>query len=141
MVSELHTLYRVFDRDGVLLYVGMTSVVPSARLDSHRKQQFWWGDVTSITLENFDSAEELAAAEIAAIRSENPVYNVRDRTEPKPSQRKTPQRTIVVDPALWDDFGAAAVRAGSARADVIRNFIRWYNKRPGVAKPGRPAAV
>lgn len=131
-----HTLYRMYDAGGVLLYVGITATVP-ARLQAHR-DQFWWRDVHTIRLEHFDTREELEAAEVVAIRSENPLFNVKSRTDPKPSLRKTPQRSLVIDPADWDDFGHVADEAGVGRAQVLRAFIRWYLRVPGAPLPQGP---
>lgn len=52
--------------------------------------------------------------------------------------RKTPQRTLVVDPTEWNDLGEAAKAAGSERAQVLRQFIKWYIRRPGARLPQRP---
>ena len=53
-------------------------------------------------------------------------------------KRKTPQRTIVVDPTVWDNFGDNAKLAGSERAVVLRAFMLWYNRVPGARLPQRP---
>lgn len=131
------TLYRMRDKLGELLYIGRTATI-SARLQAHRDTQLWWRDVATIELEHFDSPEELAAAETTAIRSENPRFNVADRADPKPSLRKTPQRTIVVEPAIWDEMGTLAREAGTTRADALRACISWYNRRPYAKLPQRP---
>lgn len=52
--------------------------------------------------------------------------------------RKTPQRTLVVDPDEWADLALAAKAAGSERAQVLRQFIKWYIRRPGARLPQRP---
>jgi hypothetical protein len=52
--------------------------------------------------------------------------------------RKTPQRTLVVDPDEWNDLATAAKAAGSERAQVLRQFIKWYIRRPGARLPQRP---
>lgn len=38
----------------------------------------------------------------------------------------TTKRTIRIEPALWSRFGAAAERAGRDRADLLRDFARYY---------------
>ncbi len=72
---ELHTLYRFFDQDGLLLYVGITCN-PGVRFNAHRLTKTWWGDVASITLEKFSTRAELVAAESAAIIAERPLHNI-----------------------------------------------------------------
>lgn len=70
------TLYRFFDQDRRLLYVGMT-VNPGRRMEKHRADKAWWPDVTEIRMEQHSDIDALRAAERAAITAENPVYNVR----------------------------------------------------------------
>lgn len=67
-------LYRAFDSDGELLYVGAT-VNPGHRFQTHSGRD-WWLEVASITLERFAEWEDLAAAEREAIIREGPKYNV-----------------------------------------------------------------
>lgn len=52
--------------------------------------------------------------------------------------RKTPQRTLVVDPDEWAELAVAAKSAGTERAQVLRQFIKWYIRRPGARLPQRP---
>lgn len=49
---------------------------------------------------------------------------------------KTPTRPIRIDLELWDEFGAVAEPDRSA---VLREFMEWYVRRPGVKLPRRPA--
>lgn len=72
------TLYRFWDSGGDLLYVGI-SVRPWDRWKQHRGDKPWWEEVASVTLQNFATREDVEAAEIAAIRSENPRYNIAGR--------------------------------------------------------------
>lgn len=60
---------------------------------------------------------------------------------PDSRKRKTPQRTLVVDPEEWEELARNAQLAGSERAVVLRSFIRWYNRRPGAKLPQRPGDV
>lgn len=75
MPEHTHVLYRFFNKYGSLLYVGITKN-PENRFASHRQQKPWWDKVTTITLERFADRRELARAEIAAIESEKPRYNL-----------------------------------------------------------------
>lgn len=68
-------LYRVFDKQGSLLYVGATTN-PATRIADHQRHQPWWDDASSITMEHFDTPESLVAAETSAIAQEAPRYNV-----------------------------------------------------------------
>lgn len=75
-----HELYRHFDREGRLLYVGITNN-PPARLANHRKnpENPWWEALAEggwTTYQRFASREELRAAERTAIKKERPLWNV-----------------------------------------------------------------
>lgn len=70
----MHTLYRFFDADGQLLYIGKTTNV-RARFRAHADKE-WWGDVADSSLEHYATADAVAAAEVAAIRAEAPRHNV-----------------------------------------------------------------
>ncbi|MGW2826367.1 GIY-YIG nuclease family protein [Streptomyces sp. NPDC001443] len=44
MGSRATAVYRLFDSEGTLLYVGM-SVSPERRFEEHSKKKPWWGEV------------------------------------------------------------------------------------------------
>lgn len=70
-----HSVYRLFDASGHLLYVGCTSGL-TQRLRKHKSSKAWWPDVARCVEEvhpNFRSAQ---AAERDAIASEHPLHNV-----------------------------------------------------------------
>lgn len=67
-------LYRHFDKDGQLLYVGI-SFRAIIRQAAHRDKAPWWGDVASITVEKFPSRAAARAAEKKAIQEERPLHN------------------------------------------------------------------
>ncbi len=53
-----------------------------------------------------------------------------------PNAPKTPMHTIRVDADLWRLFGQVA---DPDRTSVLREFIRWYVREPGVTMPRRSA--
>ena len=55
-------LYRHFDVDKKLLYVGI-SLNTFARLSQHKDHSQWFEQIKTVTLENFDTREEAMAAE------------------------------------------------------------------------------
>ncbi|MFD7980225.1 GIY-YIG nuclease family protein [Streptomyces sp. NPDC059071] len=71
-------LYRLFDREGGLLYVGVTYDIDQ-RLKQHEQQKYWWPDVSRWEVTWFGSRAEAEAAEVAAIRSERPLHDHSDR--------------------------------------------------------------
>ena len=68
-------LYRHFDADGQLLYVGITCN-PSKRLGQHRRSKDWFTDIAQTTYEKYASRADVIAAEKAAIEAEHPLWNV-----------------------------------------------------------------
>lgn len=60
--ADPHFVYRCFDADGRLLYVGLTKN-PEQRLAGHRSQTLWFGDVVSYGV--LDPAERALRAEHA----------------------------------------------------------------------------
>lgn len=69
-------LYRYFDKEGTLLYIGITSD-EIARMVAHRGTKHWYKQVTRIDLEFYDSLELAMLAEKKAIHSEKPLHNKR----------------------------------------------------------------
>jgi predicted GIY-YIG superfamily endonuclease len=70
----MQTLYRLFNEQDQLLYVGISSKWYE-RFHQHEKTQPWWLSVAKITLENFETRDEVVEAEKRAIRLEKPLHN------------------------------------------------------------------
>lgn len=69
------SLYRYFDGDDVLLYVGI-SVNAMVRLTKHRVNANWFDDIRTVKIEKFDDRFQALIAEANAIRNELPIYNI-----------------------------------------------------------------
>lgn len=67
-------VYRFFDANERLLYVGITSDVGS-RFSDHRRTAAWWPDVSSCAVETTTGRAEAEYAEAVAILSERPLHN------------------------------------------------------------------
>lgn len=76
------TLYRLYDVDDALLYVGISSKW-FARMAQHATEKGWWDDVVTVKRQAFPGRTEALAAEREAIRTERPRYNVRGRAVDK----------------------------------------------------------
>jgi predicted GIY-YIG superfamily endonuclease len=94
--AELPTgLYRHFDADGLLLYVGISSKPPQ-RLAEHARGSDWAKAIARVTIEWFETREAALAAEANAIRDEAPIFNLAlqpgeklpRKPRPKPQPRK-----------------------------------------------------
>jgi hypothetical protein len=67
-------LYRLYDAEDVLLYVGITAA-PAPRMERHADRQAWWPEVARKTMTWYSTRLEAATAEVAAIEAEKPRYN------------------------------------------------------------------
>lgn len=74
MVNRRTCVYRCYDEDGELLYVGL-SMNPDGRFAKHRSAG-WWPQVVEITVTWYAGREAAKRAEREAITSESPVFNV-----------------------------------------------------------------
>lgn len=66
-------LYRHFDADGRLLYVGI-SYDALVRLRQHKDRSAWFSRIASITIEKHATREAALAAEAEAINREKPAW-------------------------------------------------------------------
>lgn len=69
-------LYRHFDDEGQLLYVGI-SLSAVNRLSQHKGSAQWFSKIAEVRVEKFSTREEALAAEKAAIISEKPKFNIK----------------------------------------------------------------
>lgn len=69
-----HFVYRAFDLNGVLLYIGC-SVRPALRLKEHRASSRWGHRAVRITLAGPYNYETARLVEYNAIESERSIYN------------------------------------------------------------------
>src|SRR5437868_2611784 len=68
-----HAVYRVWDLDGDLLYIGV-SRQPVKRVPNH-KQKGWGQLIARVELAWYETWSEAAKAEATAILAEKPLYN------------------------------------------------------------------
>jgi hypothetical protein len=67
-------LYRHFDGEGALLYVGI-SLTAVQRLREHREDSAWYRTVVRVELQWFENRLDAIRAEKTAIATENPKHN------------------------------------------------------------------
>jgi predicted GIY-YIG superfamily endonuclease len=71
-------LYRHFDKEGQLLYIGI-SLSTIKRLSQHAAGSIWFDQIAKVTIEHFETREEVLKAEHVAISTENPLHNINKR--------------------------------------------------------------
>lgn len=77
-----HFVYRAYDSDGALLYVGVT-YNPPLRFHMHAKSSSWWADMAKVRLIVFPNRAYALEKEREAIWWERPVHNKRS---PQPQE-------------------------------------------------------
>lgn len=82
--EDKHHLYRHFDADGNLLYVGV-SISSLRRLSQHKLNSHWFDKIANVTIQKFSSRFAALTAETNAIREEKPLYNIA-KVEPEESE-------------------------------------------------------
>jgi len=78
-------LYRHFDKDGQLLYVGI-SFGAIARLQAHKRDADWFDNIARVEIQKFRTMEAAKKAERKAIQREKPIHN-RHRYIEKPKKK------------------------------------------------------
>lgn len=73
-MSEPCAIYRHYDADGSLLYVGITNC-PKRRLAEHKCRAAWRDEIADVSVKWVPSREEAEAAERTAIATEGPIFN------------------------------------------------------------------
>lgn len=86
-------LYRHYDAEGRLLYVGI-SLSAVVRLQKHNFDAHWSRNIARMDIEHFPSRDAALEAESMAIQSEKPLHNIYQMKRPPP---KPPKPTL-------DDF-------------------------------------
>lgn len=71
-------LYRFYDRDQALLYVGISGQ-PGERWAKHRRCAPWWARARYVAIEIHETEWEALSAERAAIQDEAPQFNKRSK--------------------------------------------------------------
>lgn len=85
MSEEQCALYRHFNAQGELLYVGI-SFRPLLRTKEHAALSGWTKEIANITINYLPTRKDAMAAEAKAVREENPLYNIRLRKPEKTSK-------------------------------------------------------
>lgn len=120
---SITAVYRMFDRAGDLLYVGVSLAVMT-RFVQHSDKP-WADEIANMTIERFPTRQAALDAEAVAITMEDPRYNVR-RPRRGPSSERTKDFTALfvrVAPEQHAALTAHAHRRGEAVAVCIRAMI------------------
>lgn len=128
--NRANVLYRMYDADGVLLYIGITTNLED-RLADHRGFKGWWREVSTIKLEHFPTRSSAEDAERLAIETEVPRWNVRHGVSP--AERSTPASSTVstmrhrnfrIEDEIWIEATRIAELRGERLSQVLRDEIK-----------------
>lgn len=119
---ERTALYRLYDANEQLLYVGITNDPPS-RMVQHAGDKTWWPQVAQHSIEWLDSREAALDAERSAIITERPRYN-HTHKQSSVLREINPQR-------LNELQSGAPWTPHEAMATELRGFVQHGSLRPG----------
>lgn len=118
-----HTLYRMYDRAGRLLWVGMTCNF-AARMYEHRIGQPWFSMVDHTEREEHPNEASAQAAERAALLNESPIFNVMHTA--RGMRRNTSLRSVAVPDDPWVLALLVAHDRHEDIEDVVTRLLAGY---------------
>lgn len=111
--GRTNRVYRLYDRLGVLLYVGVTCR-GAQRLHEHAMAKNWWGSVARVTWDVYPSRAAALRAETQAIWAEVPIHNIQ-----RPKVREE------MPPPSMPGRGVKGVRDDGRRGSVLTQGQVW----------------
>jgi excinuclease UvrABC nuclease subunit len=93
--AERTALYRVYDGQDALLYIGVSNDF-GTRWKSHARNQPWWPEVRRQTVTWYESRDEALAEEAAAIKAEHPRFNTVHNRDPYASRSMTREELLAL---------------------------------------------
>ena len=121
-MSERTALYRFYGEDDVLLYVGITNEL-GQRWSNHARLKPWWPEVVRQEAIWLPTREEAAAAEVTAIKSETPRYNIAHAVVPLTPEQIRTLNALDLAHEAWmaarQDADAAKAEFFEACADAV----------------------
>lgn len=128
-MSRKTALYRVFDADGALLYVGV-GYDPDVRLRQHAATKAWWPEASRHAVTWLESRIAALRAEADAIRTEDPAYNI----------RRHPYREVV-RPKLKGSVAVVSFRAARDALGDRATAAARDGQHTVIERHGRPVAI
>lgn len=119
--SERTAVYRVYDADGELLYVGIAKDF-GVRWAQHAAKQPWWPEIARQTVDWHESREAALSEETRAIKAEGPRHN---------SWRTVGvSKSVPSEQAVGQRFKELRVAIGLSQTDAATHMAQhgwpWY---------------
>jgi predicted GIY-YIG superfamily endonuclease len=117
-------VYRLFDAEGALIYIGMSDDV-ARRVHDHALRKPWGSTIARCEKSLYPTRQEAARAECSAIYSEQPFFNVNHTGRPRlwtrvPAPELVP-RTLRMSAAM----SARLEEKARANHRTVPGEIRW----------------
>ena len=107
--DQVTDLYRCFDKDGNLLYVGI-SFSAMVRSEQHKESADWFSSLRTMTVEKHESRKLALQAEYDAIAMENPKHNKQHNKPREDSDNDVPYVNIGIPIELRNNIKFLAKR-------------------------------
>lgn len=134
-------LYRLFDDNDQLLYVGI-AFNPRVRWYHHKKHKAWWPEVTRREVVWLEDRRLAEAAEQEAIAMEKPLYNISGVPDPLRPEPTLAERKPVLDPSIAKGLREASRASRRADRAATRSRQRLRETILEAARMGMgPAAI
>lgn len=115
-------LYRHFSKDGVLLYVGVSSQL-GKRQAQHLSRSRWADLISRIEIETYPTRAAAIAAEQEIIAAEHPVYNTYHSNLTKYRSAKSKIVSVRMPEALLRAIDCAASEDRVSRSALVTSFL------------------
>jgi len=123
-------LYRHFDGQGELLYVGV-SLSTVKRLGQHKNHSHWYDRIAKVEIQKFPTRKEALRAEREAVSSEQPLCNINLKKKPEEksafeeaekARQRLRNRTVTFKPLYTVLEAASALAMSDAQVrDAIKS--------------------
>lgn len=131
-------LYRHYDADGRLLYVGIAGSL-TRRDKQHRDHSAWFASVARTETEWLSSRDDALAAERRAIATEHPLHNQANAIRPaNPNERQGAFGDALIAHMARTGLSVAAICEASG---VSRDVLMKLRTRPGSSTTVENAAA
>lgn len=123
----MNNLYRHYDVDGTLLYVGI-SLSAVKRLSEHMRASHWNKEIAKVEIATFPDKKSARQAELDAIAAEKPLFNVAHTGVIVGGGKRGPKRKLSVEQidaaeVDYDDL-TLSMRTVSEKHDVSPSTLR-----------------
>ena len=115
-------LYRHFDKDDQLLYIGV-SANTMARLSQHQQTSQWLIKAVKMTTEWFGDRQIALEAEKIAIKKEKPIHNIKHNTAMYPPVARKTLKSIRLDDGLIAEIELLAEREGRSFSNQVECLL------------------